>query len=348
MKSAAFICAVSVMTAGCGNTSFNGEVAPRQPVSKPLPAAPTDITETFQTGQGAKTPVDMVWAIDNSGSMTDNIAKVRKNFDAFLASLSTSMDVKTILISASSPGSLHPNLTLDLPASAKNSVQIDYEVDSYNGPLLAALASCDAQSSDGVQTICGETLSQVMPDTGLLPLTIINSYSNLIKGKAVNEFRKGAARVYVFVTDDESDDISGDDFIRVMTKVNGGTAPRVFAFRGVGNTSDCRISNKGLEYDQMIAATGGQGYDICLDDWSPSFSQLTQSISSIATSSFTIKNAPAPGSVKVFLDGQLLTAADYTRTGTQIALTKKPDLAKSHEVKIVYQALPIKLALSSR
>jgi hypothetical protein len=207
------------------------------------------------------------------------------------------------------------------------------------------MASCDAQTSNGTQTVCGEKITPPAIDPGWMPLTIINPKSNLIKGKAVTEFRKGAARVYVFVTDDESDDISGHDFVRVMTKANGGTAPRVFAFRGVSNTANCRISNQGLEYNKMIAATGGEGYDICLDDWRPSFSQLTKSISSIATPSFTLKNTPDAASLKVFLDGQLLTATDYTLTGTEITLTKKPDATKDHEVKVVYKAAPLKLAL---
>lgn len=317
---------VACFATGCEQSSFSGGGGKKSANVVPKPPQPQELSETFKTDQAVKSPVDIIWVIDNSGSMTDNIAKVRKNFNAFVTSLGTTVDVRIILLSA--PSSIGA-LGLSLPSTAVGGVQISNSVQSNDGAILAAAASCEASLTQSETRVCGETVTS----GGMVLMS--NTEPTDVAGKFRPSFRAGASRVYVFVTDDESW-MKGDAFVRIATAANAGVAPRVFAFRGTSSSS-CDISNPGLQYDAMIKATGGEGFDICLSDWSPSFSKLTSSISSMVTTAFTLKSVPNPTTVKVYLNGALLPASAYTLVGAQLSLKQAPDATKVNEIKVIYQ-----------
>ena len=121
----------------CKATSFSGGSGQR-PATK-VPAKNIDqfgnVSEEFTINAGQQSALDLVWVIDNSGSMSDNIAQVRNNFESFVTSVSTRIDIKIILLSASQ-GSF--GLTLPASAVAAGGVQINRGVGSHDGAQLAA------------------------------------------------------------------------------------------------------------------------------------------------------------------------------------------------------------------
>ncbi len=122
----------------CKSTSFSGGGSVQRPVAK-IPPKNSDqvgnVSEDFTINAGQQAALDLVWVIDNSGSMSDNIAQVRNNFESFVTSVSTRIDIKIILLSASQ-GSF--GLTLPASAVAAGGVQINRGVGSHDGAQLAA------------------------------------------------------------------------------------------------------------------------------------------------------------------------------------------------------------------
>ena len=121
----------------CKSSSFTGGSAVQRPAQKVLTKKPeiAKTTEDFPIAAGRQSALDLVWAIDNSGSMADNISQVRQNFEAFVKSVSTRIDVKIILLSLAS-GKL--GLALPASAAAAGGVQINKAVGSFDAALLAS------------------------------------------------------------------------------------------------------------------------------------------------------------------------------------------------------------------
>lgn len=325
MKSIFFIGAGIAFFTGltsCGNSDFKGSTGtPNKKQDQPA-IANREVTEVFTLDASKRPPLDLVWTIDNSGSMTDKIEQVRKNFDAFMASLASAVDVKVILISrASGPNSL------TLPKSATGGVQINSTVGSWDAAEQAVFASCPpALTLAPIKaTPCGVS---IMGDAWGGPTAVA--------GKAVSHFRSGAVRNYVFVTDDESKDITGDEFVNVIKASGAPALPKVYSFRGTPQ-SKCRVSAVGMQYGTMETSTGGKSFDICETNWTAYFSELAATITENVSGNITLKGPVDPESIQVYLDGKLLTNTDYTVTGLQIVLKTPPDLSRSREVKVVYK-----------
>ena len=67
----------------------------------PIPAGPEDLESMNQTFPVTKNAaqVDIVWIIDNSGSMNDEVTQIKENFTSFLTSLIDTVNVKLHLLS---------------------------------------------------------------------------------------------------------------------------------------------------------------------------------------------------------------------------------------------------------
>jgi len=76
--------------------------APAVASSSENPSAPAlkDVTEKFDFVADLTRKADVVWVIDNSGSMAEEADNVRKNFEAFLSTVSAVRDLKTALVSS--------------------------------------------------------------------------------------------------------------------------------------------------------------------------------------------------------------------------------------------------------
>src|SRR5690606_37932021 len=104
------------------------------------------ITDTFTSSvnrSGGK--VDIVWIIDNSGSMNTEAAHVRTNLLSFLNSTSNYADLKFKLVSKQ--GNSGNSAQLPFPADEQFS-QINQEIDSYSS-LSKLQTLIDAGKFDG-------------------------------------------------------------------------------------------------------------------------------------------------------------------------------------------------------
>ena len=284
-------------------------------------------TETF-TVELTKNMVDIVWVIDNSGSMVEEVAQIRKNFEDFISNTSNVAEVKLALITSSTvavPGvpRISFQTEVDMPATAlaKGHVQINQFVDSTNLLAVAAAASCPAASSmvnvtvtatSEEHRICGLTLKADPTDPLQVPLRLENpTIIDRVKGSLTNFYRAEAKRVYVFVTDDDSQGLKSDKFFTAVQVGTPNIKPYVFAFRGTASQSTCKIARAGADYDLLAKTSGGAVFDICAADWKPYFNQLTASINDIARTEFTLQKAKVQKIVSILIDEKILDPQLY-------------------------------------
>ena len=134
----------------CAKTQFKAD---KQKASTIISKSQTKIIHLDNNDQ----KLDMVWVIDNSGSMSEEAEQVRINFERFSNSLENKGDFKLALISKTEGSNSSPIMGrfrpvglpyVELSQNMKNKghIQIDYPVGSTN--LLVALAYKQAAKND--------------------------------------------------------------------------------------------------------------------------------------------------------------------------------------------------------
>jgi hypothetical protein len=278
-----------------------------------------DTVESFSLAADGSEKLDLIWVVDNSGSMREEINQIDRNFRQFLVRLNTEVDAKVLTVSQLPPADFfyfsfpritHPKLT-----------QIDVRVESRDPMLMGAAVSCPSTLSHPGTKVCDHTV------------THINRPSN-VYGAGSSWFRGDARRVYVFVTDYDSTLMMASAFQAAMTKAGSFRSLAVFSFRGIAGQSPCAAAT-GTQYEILERATGGSAFNICAADWSPAFDRLLQTLTISSPASWTLKKSP--NAAKVSLNGTLLKESQYKIEGMQLTLTLKLDRTKENKVQVKYQ-----------
>jgi hypothetical protein len=207
--------------------------------------AGTDLASTFGT-----VPSDIIWIVDQSGSMDQETAYVQGKINDFVSIIGASnIDYRVVMIAA--PGAQN---AICVPAplagpSCGNNTRyrlVDQEVDSTDGPELAL---------------------------NRYPL-----YSDFLRPIAKKHF--------VFVTDDNSD-LSAAQFTAGLHGLQPAgmfgdfTVHGIYAF-GAG-PEGCTGpfgagAADGTVYTELIAQSGGASGVICTGNWDPVFTDITKSV----------------------------------------------------------------------
>lgn len=253
--------------------------------------------------------LDMVWVIDNSGSMIDTASIVRKNLEGFLKLLETNSDFRFLLISRSGVSAAQVSLPSAYAGNSKFK-QIDYQVESTDGPKILI-----------------DHLENSIP---------------LIKSKNYGLdtfFRKDSKKTIIFVTDDESQINNNTIQNRLDAIPNWNNQYTVYGFVGLGYaTSPCQ-ARTGDTYINMANNTDGKTFNICDTDWSKHFTDLQNNvITKINAQDTVVLSKDEVASISaIYINNVKINSSKYTITKfgkkTQIKLK---DLKKNDKVKIEY------------
>ncbi len=235
-------------------------------------------------------PVDVIFVVDNSGSMDEEIAQVRANINQYFADIlsASGLDYQVIMISRRSQVCVAP------PLGGPDC--------SDNPPLYRAI-------------------DQVVGSTNSLSL-ILSTYDS------ANPFlnwstslRYDAVKVFIEVTDDDSA-LSALQFATLLLAKQPagmfGTAERNYVFHSIigvtpgnPNITCSTAANEGSQYQTLSNLTGGGLYSVCASDYSPILSEIANGIvGAIDTTppETTITGGPT-GTIAV-------DSASFTWTGT--------------------------------
>lgn len=296
--------------------------------------------------------VDMVWVVDNSGSMGNEIEKVRANFSNFIQRLSSLSDLRFSLVSTKEDvfdRFFSVNLPSPLPAELE-ARQVDYIVRSNDPLFLAATASCPASSTNfpappadkspesinnADRRLCNQ--AQAISHGGSLEEGFLLPGSAIpqLVGSLSDFFRPDAKRIYVFVSDDDASQVTSANFLSYVTPFNNNVNPLIYGFVGLNSdNAACDIAKIGDSYISLAETSGGKTFDICEEEWSQHFEELTNHVRLIMKTEFRLDATPREV-VEVKLDGVKLNASDYRVEGKVVHI--KPEvLAESSEKVVVY------------
>gem|GEM_PF-1798600 len=253
-------------TSSNSNTGSNGEIL-------------ESVSQTFNLNASitVNVPLDLVWVIDNSGSMEQEVANVRDNLARFVERVSTAnVDLKMIFVSKAGL----PKTGFKMPDEllAKGHVQLD--VSPGDRSVLAAIAagSCPSNTTvlnflkpDGKPVafgervesctvqICGKPVSvpacnyadfanglQIVrgADDGLpWPKIFLQTQPiTELSGKIYQQFRADSRKVFVIVSDDDSTVVHDENFVNLIGTSVGKRLPQVFSF-SAKTTESMRVAS---------------------------------------------------------------------------------------------------------
>jgi hypothetical protein len=206
---------------------------------------------------------DVIWALDNSGSMTEEAAGVQANMNFFSQFITQQgIDVHVVVISSGPPVQIIPGII-----ALDNGVCID--------PPLGMPGACP--QGDDTNLAAGYMHWRVTVGSNDALLQIQNTFQGW-RGM----LRPDATKTFVVVTDDEADPPptaaefvawvnQQPEFQGALWRYSG-----VFCIPGQPVTANC--ANVGVVHNDLVVQTGGVAAHMGQPDWSAIFQQLADAV----------------------------------------------------------------------
>jgi len=263
-----------------GTTDTDG-VSPDGPDSPPVDTAgDTEIRPDFEecaavseTATNTRGPADIIFAIDNTPSMYNEIEMVRANMNRFSGMVEAGgLDLHIALVSCRTEACLaHPSGT------EWYTICID--------PPVGAEGACEAAGAD--DSVPPEYLHV---DERVESLKALENIADTY-GQWSAILRPGAAKHFVVISDD-NEEWSATQFNETILGLDPSLAGYQFhaVYSFMSKEAACAISNsepcctyaapegEGTVYRELVEMTGGVSADLCLQDFDPVFDALAGAV----------------------------------------------------------------------
>jgi hypothetical protein len=237
-------------------------------------------------------PVDVIWAIDTSPSMIDEIGTVQQELTAFAVHLlATDLDFHLVVIGNRGRG--------------------DSSCDEFWGSCLGIcidepVAGPDCGDSDRLRHV------DVNVDSQDALVRILNTY------RRWSDFlRDGSLRTIFVVTDDESR-LGWADFHAELLERPGFDDYVFNAFCGLSSRDCPSVAAVGRQYVRLAAQTGGTAEPICTSDWAADLRAMGNGILGSVGRAFSLSAVPYDPTdiqVTVEIEGERVTSNDWAYDG---------------------------------
>ena len=128
-----------------------------------------------------------------------------------------------------------------------------------------------------------------------------------------------STKVIVFVTDDESD-WSSSRTLNELSEFFPLSQTKVFGFIALDSSDDNCKADEGDNYIAMASATGGSVFDICAQDWSSHFTDLSDQVSYAANNKFKLNHENIEKIRQVKVNGNLISPNVYSLVGDELVI----------------------------
>jgi hypothetical protein len=270
-----------------GSPALAGAPAPSAGTAAP----PADCGTFTQMADVKLGPADIVWIIDGSASMIDELAAVQENITAFAGSIGAAgIDHHVVMLATGDVAATTP-----LGSDASHYLFVPALVDSHNA--LQLLIDQYAQYQPFLR-----------PAAALHFIAVTDDESFLLAEEFKTQMEKTAGKPFMFHAI-ASEDVNGFACVGAcgLPIVCGGFAP-------------------GRQYYALADATGGQKISICVNDWSQVFGPLQKAVieSAPLPCDYAIPAPPTgesldPNKVNLDFSGPDATKKTFPRAPTQAA-----------------------------
>ena len=257
-------------------------------------------TETFE--QDGIVDVDILFVVDNSGSMGSNQTNLKNNFSSFIS-----------VFSAAGASYQIAFITTDDPSFV-------------NGQVVSNLSSDPVSEANSVIDMIGTTGSH--NEKGIeMAYEAVSSGGDAAPGSSF--LRDDARLIVIFVSDepDRSTAVSDSDLISQLTLIKSSLS-LITSHAVAGDYPSGCSSNGGAQfgdgYYDVVSAFSGTFLSICSDDWGIELDHLARE--SLSINQFMLQEPAIEESISVSIDGSLTTDWTYEESSNSVILgTIPPD-----------------------
>ena len=248
-----------------------------------------------ERAQNERRPADIIIAVDNSGSMDEEIVFVREQLNAFSQQIiDAGVDARIILISS----------PIQAPGTTMPANWFDDDDDQDNGVCIAAPLGSGSCPDDTNLPRYFHVPEEVGSHDALD--MFVSTYPMWQA-----QLRPNATKTFLVVTDDDAEDRDDDNdegggstaaprdmaawFSEQVAALPGGLFP-TFSFSGIFCFSECpEAAAVGTVYEELVQRTVGVKGDLCEQNFAPVFDALAKAV--VSTSglecSWAIPAAPS-------------------------------------------------------
>ncbi len=217
----------------------------------------TRLVETFE--QGTNVAVDILWAIDSSGSMEEEQARLRENLSRFVGyAEGLRADYQMAVIEAQ-----------ELAEGAGA-----FRACAPHPPVVGSSYANEAMRDEAFRCMVDVGTTGFATETAAgaarIALERAQSADQSTDNPNAGFLRPHADLAIVAISDEDDQSLLPDEVLMdAMWAAKGFDRSRVFFHAIAGPLpSGCPYANRALRYSEMVAMTGGLFLGICSDDWS--------------------------------------------------------------------------------
>ena len=222
----------------------------------------------------ADPPSDIIFYVDQSGSMDDDQARLASNFSTFITELATySSDWQIIVANADSGCNAHGGV-------------LRPEMADYEARFQSAVSSGGGFWTEAGMTVTSEAVDKTDP------------------GDCNYGFLRPTAMLHIIMVSDEPEQ-SSSSWTWYMDKViakKGSSANVKFSAIAGDYPGGCATAEAGDGYYQPVMATDGVFLSIC-SDWATPTNLAMLAAASVQVAAFELDATPAPSTIHVYVNG---------------------------------------------
>ena len=255
-------------------------------------------------------PTDILFAIDQSGSMSDDQRRLADNFTIFIGLLSSYSNDWQIIIANNDNGCNQTGILT--PSTPGYQTLFTDQVGRGGESYTEALLTVGARAAEAA------------------------SYAG---GCNYGFMRDGAALHLVLVSDEpeQSSWLSGESWSTLVTRVQDAKGdPGMVKISAIAGDypSGCGSADPGDGYYQAAGATGGEFISIC-SDWADTSTLEQLAHASIIQNTFELLQNPIPETISVYVNGEEVTGWTYDTSANSVTIDSA-DPGEGDVVEISY------------
>ena len=255
-------------------------------------------------------PVDLLWVVDQSGSMDDDQTSLANNFEGFVNQLSAytndwQMMVVNYYDGCNGSGILTPS-TSNYKTIFAQAVKQGDDNSWNNGEMGLYVADKGVQNTDG--------------------------------GECNSGFMRSDALLHVIIVSDERDQSPGDwDYYvtRMQSKKGDPNNVKISAVAG-DYPGGCGSAEAGIGYYEAVTATDGVFLSIC-SNWSNNVEDLADA--SVALSEYELSRTPDPDTIVVEVNGSTRSSWHFDEASNSVVFDNNVPEGGDY-VEITYSYVP--------
>jgi len=299
----------------------------------------TDTHQIDRFEQAAEPMVDVLWVVDDSGSMSDVQNNLASNFTEFIRYATQELNVN-----------FHIAVTTTLADGDMAGVYTACEDPKFltrDTPGLEDKFRCNVRVS---RTRRPDRNASDSREAGLEAARTFLSRPRLMEGGLNEGFLREEAKLYIIAVSDEEDQSRGpvglyEDVFRQIKGIGNRELISFSAITGLGRNQGCE-AQRGSRYMELAANLGGVSQDICAQNWRASMRALGLDTFAYRTS-FALSRRPRAETIEVRVGGQVIAAGQqggedgwvYNRADNSVIFNPRAVPARGTQIEIEYDTL---------